>query len=493
MKRIGLGAASLSLMLLISTAFGQGTTALPDNVVELRKAANQAWDEGNKEMFRSAVRRLHQLRPNNGDYMYQLVLGHAMLNEFTEAFNVMLSMQRQGFSYDFNQTLSSMSLRDKPIYPYLNDLMIKAGEPFGEASVIARLDAEVGQVEAIDWDSSRQAFLVGTVTDGRLLAVSEDGSFTELLRADAENGLWGIHDVVVDEARKRLWLTSSAIPAFAGYDPIDKNRSAVFEFELDSLELVKRYPVPVDGLPHVLGQAALAPSGDLFFADRYVPIVYQLKAGDDRLRPLVAARNLVSLRGIAVADDGSKLYVADYEMGIVVIDLKEGTAGDLARSETLNLGGIQGLEYLDGSLAIVQSGFRPQRIMRLQLDDSGVAVENVAPVAVALDLLDEPGFSTLVGEDLVFFANGAGRGNRDSVEPVRIARAGLTDVAYLVPPDMKKFLEEQERRLLEQAAERRDAEAGAADLDTDSEPGAEAEPADSQEEGQEEPEGENQG
>ena len=119
---------------------------------------------------------------------------------------------------------------------------------------------------------------------------------------------------------------------------MDKGRSALFEFTLDTLELQKRYPVPVDGLPHVLGKMTLASTGDLYFADRSLPIIYSLKSGGDRLQPLYATRNLINLRGIAVSDDGQSLYFSDYELGVIRLDLSNGQVTTLGRPETLNVG-----------------------------------------------------------------------------------------------------------------------------------------------------------
>ena len=102
--------------------------------------------------------------------------------------------------------------------------------------------------ETISWDESRQKFLVGTIAEGRSCGW-QDGEVSELLKANDENGMWAILDILVDTSRNRLWVTSAAIPAFSRFDPADKGRSALFEFDLKSLELIHRYPVPVDGSP----------------------------------------------------------------------------------------------------------------------------------------------------------------------------------------------------------------------------------------------------
>ena len=136
------------------------------------------------------------------------------------------------------------------------------------------------------------------------------------------------------------------------------------------------------------------------------------------------------------------LYIADYEMGIAVINLELSKFYSLGIPETLNLGGIDGLNYWQGHLVIIQNGIKPQRIMSLQLDESGRGVSNAAPIAVALELMDYPNYGTVVGDELYFFAN-SHRGSADKFKPVTIASTVLSDLPTIMPPDMKKFLERQ--------------------------------------------------
>ncbi len=111
------------------------------------------------------------------------------------------------------------------------------------------------------------------------MAVGKDGEVKELLKADSENGMWAIFDILVDQPRNRLWVSSASMPGFSRFDPVDKGRSALFEFNLETLELIHRYPVPVDGRPHILGSMVLSPNGDIFIADRALPLVYSKARG----------------------------------------------------------------------------------------------------------------------------------------------------------------------------------------------------------------------
>jgi hypothetical protein len=458
MSRFVCGLTLLTVVLFIDsgTALAQALPApqipKPQNevakpgVVELRSMANQAFTAKDYPAFRRAMVQLHQLRPNNSEYMYQLVLAYALEDEKSSAFNLMLQMQRQGLSYDFNQAPESVNLRSTELYPHLNDLMIEAGQPNGSATAVLTLNSDIVLPEAIEWDDQREAFLIGTVRDGTITAVTMEGAHQELLRADDSNGIWSIYDLIVDQERDRLWASSASTQQFSGFDPVDKGRSVLLEFERSTMKLIKRYPVPVDGRPHVLGNMALAPNGDLFISDSSLPMVYVKRAGEAKLKPFFASRNLVSLRGIDISDDGKKLYVADYEMGIVVVDLDNEQSFSLGIPETLNLGGIDGLNFWNGHLIIIQNGISPERIMRLELDETGQSVSSVAPLAVALDIMNFPNYGTVIGDDLYFFASSHWGLRAADRKPVTIASLSIEAAPALTQPGMEKFMEQYEKR-----------------------------------------------
>jgi sugar lactone lactonase YvrE len=418
--------------------------ALPESVPALLVKANQAYAAEDYLTFRKALESLHKLRPNNSDYMYQLVIAHALLDEKSQAYDLMLRMQKQGLAYDFMATDNSMNIRGTQVFDYVNDLMKVAAEPTGESEPLFVLPQIVKMPEAISWDASRQKFLVGTIADGQIFAVGKDGQVDELLKADDKNRLWAIFDILVDQPRNRLWVSSASTPGFANYDPVDKGRSALIEFNLETLELIKRYPVPVDANAHILGSMVLSPDGDIYIADRALPLVYSKPAGEQKLKPLLAFRDLISQRGLAMQPDGRILYVADREMGIMVVDMQGRQARLLAVPETLNLAGIDGLYLKDNALYVIQNGIQPQRVMRLNLDASGTKIDAVSPVAVAQPEFDLPSFGTIEGEYLYYFANSQPLGKAGSQKPVTVLRSPLNVAGgTLVQPDIQQFLKQQ--------------------------------------------------
>ena len=190
---------------------------------------------------------------------------------------------------------------------------------------------------------------------------------------------------------------------------------------------------------------ALSPSGDLYIVDQRLPLIYKKPAGDGKLKAAMGLRNMVSLRGIAMNEGGSLMYVADREMGIAVIEVSSGRVAPLNIDETLNLGGIDGLNFKNNRLVMIQNGIKPQRVMLLQLDATGIKVSGVIPMAVAQPGFDFPTFGTLKGEDLYFFANSYWAGKPGAQEPINIMKSPLESGKELIQPDMREFLERQAR------------------------------------------------
>ena len=445
--------SSLPLQAQTATTQAKPEQAKPVNVPALLTRVNEAYIAKDYLTFRKSLESLHKLRPNNSDYMYQLVIAHALLNEKSKAYELMLGMQQQGLAYDFTKSEHTKNLQGTEVFDYVNDLLKIDGNPVGEVEPVFVLPETVVMPETIVWDESRQKFLIGTIAEGQILAVDKDGQVTELLKASPENGMWAIFDILVDVPRNRLWVTSASTPAYLRFDPVDKGRSALFEFDLKTLDFIRGHPVPVDGRPHILGSMTIAPNGGIYIADRILPLIYSKPAGEDKLKAVLVLRGMISQRGIAMQSDGRIMYVAGREMGITVVDLETNQARLLEVPDTFNAGGIDGL-YLDNNrLFVIQNGISPQRVMRLQLDPGGTKVTSVAPLAVALPEFDLPSFGAIEGEDLYYFANSQWVGKQGSQKPVAVVRSPLNSSVELVQPEMEQFLKKKAEMTKQKAQE----------------------------------------
>lgn len=370
----------------------------------LRKAG-QAYQARDIQAWVDATQELHRLRPFNQDFMRHLVEGHARLGNLSQAFNMMLKMQQQGLSENWDKNEAVAPMREHDLYDHLKKLMAEAGQPFGDVSVWSTLDAEYAMPEAMAMDRKRERIFVGTVRDG-LILVSEDGEeWQEFTSPEKLSQLQAVFDLAVDEERDHLWVATGSVPHFQGKERADNVHSALLRLDLDSGELQAEYELSVGSGRNLLGSITLAGDGTVYAADTQSPVVYRLDPGAESLRPFFGHQNFTSLRGLALNGDDSLLYVADYELGIFVVDVSGGEqAWQVALPDTLNAGGIDGLFWWNGHLVAIQNAITPQRVVRLKLGEDGLGVTAVAPLAAGVETFDMPTFGVMNGEDLYFLA-----------------------------------------------------------------------------------------
>ncbi|MDX1380898.1 MAG: hypothetical protein R3233_07240 [Xanthomonadales bacterium] len=415
----------------------------PEDPAELEEKSRQAYAAGEYLPFYIANLKLHKMFPYVPQYLVNLVRASALLEKYNTAYHYMYTMQQQGLSFDFNSTEDTERIRGTQAYDYLNNLMIEAGKTNGAGTVVATLPGSPQDYAAIAWDPTRDRLLVGTVVEGRLLALAADGSVETLLEASDANGLWSLTGLAVNPETNRLWVATTALPEYGKLSPADRNRSALVELELDSLEIVGRSYVPVGARPHALGSVAVTADDHVYAIDTLAPVVFRKAPGEDRLEAFVSSDRLVGFTDIAVVPDNSRLFVADPVVGVFLVDPRGKNAALLGGPDSLNLGGIDGIAYADHQLFIVQGGISPQRILRLELDDAGAQVASVSPMAIALEPFNWPRLAAVQGADLVYLAN---QGGGDAADGAIVMHTPLDAGAALEAPDaedLKRALQAQ--------------------------------------------------
>ncbi|MDT8410352.1 MAG: hypothetical protein RQ741_12175 [Wenzhouxiangellaceae bacterium] len=367
--------------------------------------AAEAYDDQDHQRWAEALENLHRLRPFNYDFMRQLVMAYALTDQTSKAFNIMLKMQQQGLSVDWDQVEEVESLRAYPLYQHLNDLMVGAGEPGGSARILWDIDGQYPMPEALAHDPKTGRVFVGTVRDGLVLVRGpESDQFEVFASPDDTPGLNAVFDLLVDQQRGHLWIATASTSHYRHSRQADFGRTALLKLDLESGEKLGEYRVLPDRTPHLLGAMDLASDGTIYAADGLTPVIYKLAPGDERPKAFVGNPLFASLRGIALSADESRLYVVDYDMGVFFFELETGSGFALGIPETLNLGGIDGLYQWKDSLVVIQNGVTPQRVLRLDLDPSGTRVASVASLVVAQPAFDSPTFGTMAGDDLIFLA-----------------------------------------------------------------------------------------
>lgn len=366
--------------------------------------AAEAYHAGDHEAWVKATKQLHQLRPYNQDFMTHLVKGYALTGNLSAAFDMMLNMQQQGLAAEWDSVEEVESMRDTRLYDHLRDLMHEAGQPFGDVEHWSTLGEDVVMPEALALHGER--VFLGTVRDGHILVSEDDGeSWQSFASPETVPELQGVFDLAVDGERGHLWVATGRVPQFQGDAREDGVQSSLLRLSLDSGELDAEFPLSSGSGRNLIGSLALASNGTIYAADTMAPMIYHMDDEEEGLQPYFGHQNFTSLRGLALGADDQLLYIADYELGIFVINASGGEqAWKLAVPDNLNEGGIDGLFFWDGHLVGIQNGISPQRVVRLELGPDGLGVIAVAPIAAARPEFDTPTFGVMDGQHLYFLS-----------------------------------------------------------------------------------------
>jgi sugar lactone lactonase YvrE len=360
--------------------------------------------KGDTQRMVWTLRRVTELMPNSGDLKLQLAMAYTQINDKTKAYDTLLRMQVQGFGYDISKDPRFEAVHGTRVWDYLVANLAVNAKQFGEGKVAFELPSGDYLFNALAWDGKRGKLLVGSEREGKVYVADDNGKLTNFITADAGNGLWGVDALAVDGARNKLYVASAASPRFKGFNQDNAGKSGLFEFDLASGKLLKKYILPQADGAHVLTAIVAGKDGNVYLADGARREVFKLEGG--ALKIIVSNARLTGITGLALTDDGKTLYLADYAMGIFGYDLTKGAAFELQYDPSkLVLGGIDNLSFYDGNLIVVEGGMVPKRVMRIQLGADGHTVGSVMPLDVAQAAFANLGQAAVAGDNLYFVAN----------------------------------------------------------------------------------------
>lgn len=270
-------------------------------------------------------------------------------------------------------------------------------QPIGNSSLVDVLPLSIRLGEGVAFDGKGAGrYLVGSVVDRQLWSASPGGAWEPL----SITNLGSVFGLTVDPARRLLWLASGKVEQTP--DPATAFVGLV-AISLDNLAEVARYAAPADATS--LNDIGIGPDGSIYAADGLGGGIYRLQQGATQIEQLIAPNHLRGPQGIAVSADNKRAYLADYGYGIAILDLETGAMRRLSGDEKVMLDGIDGLYWAGRSLVAIQNGIGPQRISRLDLDDSGEHVIRQVTLERANPEWGEPTLGQVVDGAFFYISN----------------------------------------------------------------------------------------
>jgi len=378
--------------------------SLSPRVLDAYRAAMAARQAGVFGVYRERVAEALDLEPGHPLLLLHMARACALHGDTLQAGDWLLRTAATGVRIDLSAEPDLAVLRGTPSWTTAAGLVALHAAPEGLAETVARIDEPDYMPEGIAADPVTGDIFVGSLHLRKIVRLSADGAARDFVPA-GRDGLDSVVGLKVDADRRLLWACSGASVQMRGGTPADSSRTGLYAFDLDSGRTVTRVMLSDTTRSQFLNDCCLGRDGDVYATDSMQGGVYVLRAGTGRFETVVEPGVLVGSNGIVLSDDGRRLYVTEYALGIAVIDLPTGDIARLQHPEEIAICYADGLLWHQGSLIVVQNDRGLDRVARLYLDDTGLRVVGMTVLAARLPGFDEPTTATLAGGACLFVAN----------------------------------------------------------------------------------------
>jgi len=371
---------------------------------KVRAAAKQQDWQGARDVLTTLGKELPAPTPR---YLLQVASVEARMGHKDEALKWLARYAAMGLAYDVAGDDDLKPLLAEPGFAKIAETMKARTEPVSTGEMYCALALVDVMPEDITHDSS--GFIVSSVqhhTLYRLHAPKADDVACDATELPIEEAAkrWPTLAVSVDAQRKLLWFSTSAMPGFADIPKEDEGKAALVAINSKG-QVARRWTIGPDS-PAVLGDMTLAPDGTIYITDSVSGGVYRLRGDVKTAAMEKIADGLFSPQTPALSADKKRLFVADYSMGIAMINVAGSKPVEyMPHPEDMAVTGIDGLYLVGDSLIAIQNGTEPARVLRLRLDGAQQKIVSAEVMEQGGERLGDPTHAVVVDGWLYVIAN----------------------------------------------------------------------------------------
>ena len=369
---------------------------------ELERAAIASYRVKDYAAFLRDIKQAADLRPDLPRLIYNLAGAYALNGKTDESVALIDRLIAMGVFFDFEKDDDFASLGTSRLAEISNRARVNNVAINASTRAFTLPDREMIP-EGIAYDPFSRRFFVGSIHQGRIMSVDENGKSTDF--STATDGLWSVSGMTVDADRRILWATTSSFPQFEGYKPAEKGRAGLFKYDLVTGKLLERFFAPAGDGEHALGDLTLDRTGRVYITDSISPVIYAIAPNGKVLETFIRDATFSSLNGITFDTSGKTLYVSDYTNGIYKVDVLSKKFVQVKPSRNVTLIGIDGLYFFRGDLIATQNGVSPQRVVRFSLNTAKTEIAASKTLEANHPDFLEPTLGVIVKGDLFYVAN----------------------------------------------------------------------------------------
>jgi len=393
----------------IAMVFGQPPTGSPQQ--------NSTVPSPGAARFRADIEKIEAVLPKIGDRgaaLYFLARRYAQVGDRAKSLSLLAQCIALREGFDPVDAPAFQLLRSEPEFQKLVGQM-HHDPPVHRAQTRFTIAESDLFPEGLAADPQKKLLYLGSIHHKKIIQINQNDEVADLVKPDIY-GLMPVVGIRVDLIDHSLW-------AVTGAD--DDSRSELVHFDAQG-KLLERFPSTGAG-PHGFNDLVVRHGRDVYLTDTPAHQAYRFDQASHRFTPLVFPRPLFYPNGIALSDDGNRLYVADI-LGVMVVNLDNAAVHEVNPGPGNTLAGIDGLYWYKRGLVGVQYGTGPYRVMRWRLSRDGMRVTGSEILEYHTPLLSFPTTGAIVGDDFYFIANTGIANLKDNqvvdpsrLEPIHIA------------------------------------------------------------------------
>lgn len=409
-----------------------GTRALEDYRREGREAYARKDYPAAIRAFRSAL----DLAPTHPRVLANLAAVLALAGNLESSLQILNRLADESVEYDVAGDENMKALRALDGYDALVARMRVISSRTIATSVTAFSLSELDLLtEGIACDPVSEAFFVSSVHKRKIVRIDRNGTTRDFI-APAQDGLLGAKGLRVDPVRRWLWVASMALPQVEGFGTDLKGRSGLYAFDLDTGSLRRKLLMGSPDDPHGFDDLAIAHDGRIFVSDGASGGIWSVAPEATTLDAFLPAGTFLNPNGLALSNDGSRLYVSDYPRdSLSVVDVANRAIRQVAHGRDVSLYSIDGLVAHGDSLIAIQNGLTPHRVIQLFLDRDGATVTGSRILEMNNPDWNEPTLGVMVGTSFYYVASSQwGRFDESTGAPDRTRLQPSLILRAIVPP-----------------------------------------------------------
>jgi len=361
-----------------------------------------AFQDGDLKEFLFHLKKADSLRPNHRLILHKLATAFFLNQQPEKAYQTL--KYRIGFyavdDFSDDENLSSL---ENSLLEQLKKLVEKYNITEKKSNTAFVMNIKEFHPEGIGFNQENERFYLTDIRHGWIYSFQNDGKDIKKELDLKDFGYWSAMGIKFDPIDKNiLWVTTSAIENFIGYEDSLSGRSAVLKFDLEKKKLIKAYHAQGS---HLFGDIVVSKKGNVIITDSSEPTLYSISPEKDGLTKYLSYSEWWNLQGLDFSESEEYLFVSDYINGIYKIDMKTGLVEPVSvRNELLR--GADGIYISGNSLVSLHNGSFPKRVGVTKLNKNGTMI-NMNPVFPdnALSELNEPTLGVIVGSELFYIAN----------------------------------------------------------------------------------------